>query len=94
MVASAWQAHGLGEVGGLGVLLLLALIDDVHGVGVAVWTDGDVDGLVSLYKRFGFVDAVGHGMPHRCMKVTLDEDRVRMWEQTLGLPARAGLTGG
>jgi GNAT superfamily N-acetyltransferase len=94
MVSAEWQSHGLGEVGGLGVLLLLALIEDVHRVGVAVWTDGDVERLVSLYKRFGFVDAVGHGMPPPCLKVTLDDDRVNMWEEALGLSSRATPTDG
>ena len=87
MVSRAWQHRGIGELGGAAILLLLEIAEDVDDVGVAVWSDGDVEQLVSLYRRLGFVDASGRDMPHRCMRVALDDDLTATMRNLLGLPA-------
>lgn len=92
MVSPAWQGRGIGEIGGVALLLLLALIRDVHEVGIAVWNDGEVDQLVRLYRRMGFVDAGGHCPPHRCMRISLDRERVAALAGVLGVDPPAELS--
>jgi GNAT superfamily N-acetyltransferase len=92
MVSPAWQGRGIGEVGGVALLLLLSLIRDVHDVGIAVWSDGEVDELVRLYRRFGFVDVPGHCPPHRCMRISLDAARIATLAGVLGVAPPAALS--
>jgi GNAT superfamily N-acetyltransferase len=85
LVAPKWQDHGIADVTGAGLLLLLALIRDVHDIGISVWSGGQVDRLVRYYREAGFVDAVGHGVPPPWMRLRLDESRVATLAGLLGL---------
>lgn len=86
LVAPRWQRHRLGWLAGAATLLLVTELEDVHRVGIAAWSEGDVDGLLSLYHRLGFVDATSHRLPHPCLAVTLLPERVDTWRALLGLP--------
>lgn len=85
LVAPRWQHRRLGWLAGAATLLVIAQLGDVRRVGLAVWTGGDLDGLLSLYHRFGFVDATSTTMPYPCLAVTLEPARVDGWRALLGL---------
>lgn len=89
MVSRGWQSKGVGQLGGFAVLLLVGLLGDVRRVGVAVWSEGDVESLLSLYRRFGFVDGTALRTPHRCMTAPTDQEHMLGWRAVLGLPAPA-----
>ena len=94
MVAPEWQGHGIAAVGGAAMMLLVALLGDVHRVGIEVWGGGGrADDLVDLYRRFGFTDATGRDFSHRYLAVDLDAGTVRSWYEALGLDADPGAAG-
>lgn len=93
LVAPRWQRHRVGWLAAAAILLLVAELGDVRRVGIAVWSGGDVEGLLSLYRRFGFADATSRRVPYPCLAVTLLPERVDGWRALLGLPpADAGAT--
>lgn len=90
LVAPRWQRRRLGWLAGAATLLVVAELGDVRRVGIAVWSGGNVEGLMALYHRFGFVDATSRQMPYPCLAVTLVPERVDAWRALLGVaPARA-----
>lgn len=88
LVSPRWQTRGIGWLAGAAVLLLVTELGDVHHIGMAIWSGGDVPGLQALYRRMGFVEASCPHLEYPCMAVTLEPGRVNSWRKVLGLPPR------
>lgn len=86
LIAPRWQRRGICWMAGAATLLLVTQLEDVHRVGIAVWSGGDVERLKSIYHQLGFVHATSRRLSYTCLAVDLVPGRVNGWLELLGLP--------